>query len=434
MSYDVIIAGAGPSGLTAAMTAAREGLSVLLVETKEHITRQTRPCCSMWLLEPGFHDEGWTFKDSTICFHRNDFSVPYTGGIVDLYRSVRLSAGGHALVMGKKLTPIGKVINKHQLLEDLIENVEKGRVTIRSRTTCLGVDESPTGVRVLLRHQGHEEWVKGNYLLAADGVDSRIVESMGLNKKRKVIIRTPIMHYYFADVHIPYEDAWVQLTGDGFNGVSGTMLHKPDSNGDRDVYEIGAVPPAKSGMGVKEALERLISHPMVKEWLHGARLIKKTGCRWTLWTPIAEPARGRVIIVGDAASFQEVENQGAIMCGFQAARAVAAAAKGEEGFNRYNTFWQKSFEFNDPAILKTTWKTFIFGQLGNDNLDYLYSLSEGKMLEGYVNHFTCGSVIFDFVTSQLPRIERERPALAEKIKQFEHFSIDKNIIGEVTNA
>ena len=37
MSYDVIIAGAGPSGLTAAMTAAREGLSVLLVETKEHI-------------------------------------------------------------------------------------------------------------------------------------------------------------------------------------------------------------------------------------------------------------------------------------------------------------------------------------------------------------------------------------------------------------
>ena len=77
MSYDVIIAGAGPSGLTAAMTAAREGLSVLLVETKEHITRQTRPCCSMWLLEPGFHDEGWTFKGSSTCFHRNDFSVPY---------------------------------------------------------------------------------------------------------------------------------------------------------------------------------------------------------------------------------------------------------------------------------------------------------------------------------------------------------------------
>ena len=56
------------------------------------------------------------------------------------------------------------------------------------------------------------------------------------------------------------------------------------------------------------------------------------------------------------------------------------------------------------------------------------------MLDGYVNHFTCGDVIFNFVTSQLPRIERERPELAEKIKQFEHFSIDKNIIGEVKSA
>ena len=93
MTYDVIVAGAGPSGLTAAMTATREGLSVLLVETKEHITRKTRPCCSMWLLEPGFHDEGWTFKDNTIYFHRNDFAIPYGGGIVDLYRSIVIDGG-----------------------------------------------------------------------------------------------------------------------------------------------------------------------------------------------------------------------------------------------------------------------------------------------------------------------------------------------------
>lgn len=434
MSYDVIIAGAGPSGLTAAMAAAGEGLSVLLVETKEHITRQTRPCCSMWLLEPGFHDEGWTFKDTAIYFHRNDFSIPYTGTVVNLFRSIRMSAGGHSLVMGKKLTPIGKVIDKERLLKDLLDSVEKAGVTIRTRTTCLGIEEGPAGVKVLLRHQGHEEWVRGNYLLAADGVDSRIVNSMGLNRDRKVIIRTPIMHYYFAGVHIPYEDAWVQLTGNGFNGVSGTVLRKPDGDGESNVYEIGAVPPAGSGMGVKEALERLISHPLVKGWLSGARLIKKMGCRWTLWTPLPHPARGRVIIVGDAASFQEVENQGAIMCGFQAARAVVAATQGKDGFNRYNAFWQRAFEFNNPEILKTTWKTFIFSSLGGDHLDYLYSLSGGAMLDGYVNHFTCGDVIFNFIASQMPRIERERPALAEKIKQFEDFSVDSNIIGEVKTA
>ena len=105
-------------------------------------------------------------------------------------------------------------------------------------------------------------------------------------------------------------------------------------------------------MGVKEAITRLTSHPVVKELLSGSRLIKRMGCRWTLWDPIPEPAQGRVIIIGDAASFQEVENQGAIMCGFQAAQAVVESEKGENGFGRYNSFWQKSFEFNNPEILK----------------------------------------------------------------------------------
>ena len=431
MSYDVIIAGAGPAGLAAAMTATREGLSVLLVETKENITRKTRPCCSMWLLEPGFHDEGWTFKDDSITFHRNDFSIPYTGGVVDLYRSIRMSAQGNTLLMGKHLSPIGKVIDKEKLLEGLLGKIEKSRAEIRTRTTCLDVEEQQNGVKVLLRHLGKEEWVSGQYLLAADGVDSRIVHSMGLNAKRKIIIRTPILHYYYADVKIPYEDAWVQLIGDGFNGVSGTLLHKPDTEGCSNVYEIGAVPPPKSGMGVKEAITRLLSHTIVKEWLSGARLIRKMGCRWTLWDPIPHPARGRIIIVGDAASFQEVENQGAIMCGFRAVKAVLEAEKGEDGFGKYNRFWQKSFEFNNPEILKNTWKAFIFGYLGNENLDYILSLTEGKMLDGYVNHFTCADVIFGFIKSQLPRIERDRPDLAQKIKRFEHFSIEKNIVGDV---
>ncbi|MDX1777866.1 MAG: NAD(P)/FAD-dependent oxidoreductase [Thermodesulfobacteriota bacterium] len=434
MSYDVIIAGAGPAGLTAAMTAVSEGLSVLLVETKENITRKTRPCCSMWLLEPGFHDEGWTFEDASITFHRNDFSIPYTGGIVDLYRSIRMSAQGNTLLMGKKLSPIGKVIDKEKLLEGLLEKIEKSRAEIRTRTTCLGVEEQKDGVRVLLRHLGKEEWVTGKYLLAADGVDSKVVQALGLNEKRKIIIRTPILHYYYADVQIPYGDAWVQFIGDGFNGVSGTLLHKPDTNGYSNVYEVGAVPPPKSGMGVKEAITRLLSHSIVKELLSGARLIKKMGCRWTLWDPILEPARSRVIIVGDAASFQEVENQGAIMCGYRAVKAVKGAEKGEDGFGQYNNFWQKSFEFNNPEILKNTWKAFIFGYLGNENLDYILSLTEGKMLDGYVNHFTCADVIFGFIKSQLPRIERERPDLAEKIKQFEHFSIEQNIVGEVKGS
>ena len=267
MAYDVIIAGAGPAGLTAALTAASDGLSVLVVETKEHITRQTRPCCSMWLNEPGFHDETCLFKDNKIFFHRNDFSIPYSGEIIDLNRSMRISAGGHCMAMGKKLQPIGWEIDKSNLLEGLLTHAEKSGVEVRPRTSCLGLEENEKGIKARLRHKDSEEWVEAKYLLAADGVNSRIVESMGLNKSRKIIISSPILHYYFADVQTPYKNCWVQFLGDGFNGVSGSMLHKPDSDGNKDIFEIGAIPPLKSGMGVKEAMERLISHPILKEWL-----------------------------------------------------------------------------------------------------------------------------------------------------------------------
>ncbi|MDP6180691.1 MAG: NAD(P)/FAD-dependent oxidoreductase, partial [Desulfatiglandales bacterium] len=345
MTYDVIVVGAGPAGLSAALFAAKEGQSVLLIETKENITRYTRPCCSMWILEPGFHNEAWTFQDQKIFFHRNDFSIPYTGGTVDLHRSVRISPSGATMVMGKKLMPIGKVIDKECLLENLFNAIEKEKVEIRPRTTCIGIEETNDGVRAHVRHGDSTEWVSGRYLLAADGVDSKVVESMGLNAARKQLIRTQVLYYYFADVKTPYTDSWTQFIGDGFNGVSGSMLHKPDRDGNTDIYEIGAHPPLGSGIGHKESLDRLLSHPILKEWLADARVIKKMGCKWTCWTPIAEPASGRVIILSDAASFQEVENQGAVMCGFRAVKAIIAQENGENGFKDYNRFWQKSFEF-----------------------------------------------------------------------------------------
>lgn len=419
MDYDVIVVGASPSGLTSAMTAAKDGFSVLLVETKATIARQTRPCCSMWLLEPGFHNETWTFQHDRICFHRGDFSIPYTGNVVDLYRSVRIAANGNALVMGKKMMPVGKVIDKSKLLEGLLESALHAGVTVRTKTTCVGVEETIDGVRVQLRHDGEDAWVQGKYLLACDGIDSRIVRFLGLNAGRKKILQTQILHYYFAGVQCPYPDAWVQFMGNGFNGVSGSMLHKPDSEGCTDIYEFGVIPPENKDLGVSETMKLLTSHPMMKEWLANATLIKKMGCKWTLWTPIAEPARHRICIVGDAASFQEVENQGAVMCGYKAAKAVALTEQGGDGSALYNTFWKRSFEFNDPDMLKTTWKGFLFRYLGKENIDYLISLANGKMLDGYVNHFTCTDVIWDFYKTQMGRIEQERPELAEKIREFE---------------
>jgi flavin-dependent dehydrogenase len=414
-NVDVIVVGAGPAGLMAAKTAAEEGLKVALLDTKEHISRYTRPCCSMWILEPGFHHEGWSFAGDRIYFLRNDFSITYQGTFTDLYRSVRISPAGHTLIMGKRNQPIAKVIDKQKLLEGLLHEVDQLGVDIRPRTTALEAREEGDQVQVKIRHHHSQEWLSGTWLLAADGVNSRITESLGFNKNRKVLIRTQVIHYVYANVKSPYPDAWIQCMGYGFNGVCGAMIRKPDYDDFTQIYEVFARPPMETTMPLGESIRRLISAPQVKDWFKDAKLIRTMGCLWTCWEPIKEPARGRTILVGDAPSFQEAEIQGALMCGFRAGKAIKMEAQDEPGIEHYNRFWQDHFEFNDDHIFAECCRTFGLGSLKNDQLDYLYTLAQGKLLDGYINHFTCGKVMLDFFSSHRERIKRERPDILETL-------------------
>ena len=421
-TFDVIVAGAGPAGLMAAKTAAEEGLKVVLLETKEHISRYTRPCCSMWLLEPGFHNEGWSFEKDKIFFHRNDFVLNYKGGLVNLYRSVRISPGGNTLIMGKRNRPIAMVIDKQALCKGLLNEVDQLGVDIRPRTTALEAREERDSVQVKVRHYDKHEWLSGKWLIAADGVNSRITESMGLNQNRKVLIRTQVIHHMYANVNSPYDDAWTQFVGYGFNGVCGTMIRKPDQDGSTQIYEVSARPPAGEKISFGESIKRLVTSAQLKDWFKDAELIRKMGCLWTCWEPIKAPARGRIILTGDAPSFQEAEIQGALMCGFRAAKAVKMEINGEPGIKNYNRFWQDHFEFNDNQVLQECCRGFGIRNLKNDQVDYLFKLAEGKLLDGYINHFTCSNTLINFFYSQQERINKERPDIMETLKLINRLS------------
>lgn len=421
-TFDVIIVGGGPAGLMAAKTAAEEGFKVVLLETKEHISRYTRPCCCMWLLEPGFHNEGWSFKGDKILFHRNDFTVSYKGNWVDLYRSVRLSPGGHTLIMGKRNYPIARVIDKQTLCEGLLSEVDRLGVDIRPQTTALEASEESGKVRVKIRHHDKHEYLSGKWLLAADGVNSRITDSLGFNQNRKILIRTQVVHYVYANVNSAYTDAWTRFIGYGFNGVSGTMIRKPDQNGSTQIYEVSARPPAGKKISFGESIKKLVTCSLLRDWFKEAKLIRKMGCLWTCWEPIKEPARGRIILAGDAPSFQEAEIQGALMCGFRAVKAIKMEMNGEHGIENYNRFWQESFEFNNDQILKECCQGFGMGNLKNDQFDYLFKLAEGKLLDGYINHFTCGKTMLNFFYSQQERIKKERPDIMETLEVINRLS------------
>ena len=143
---------------------------------------------------------------------------------------------------------------------------------------------------------------------------------------------------------------------------------------------------------------------------------------------IPEPFTGNILIIGDAAAFIEVENQGALMCGFQGGNAVYAELGGADGFRRYGRWWRDSFEFNHPELLKTLAVTpaLKIGRYSDEEIDYLFSLIDGEELEGTCSQYRSGIAIWKAILRHSETLREERPELYAKMER----EMNRNV-GEV---
>lgn len=423
--YDIAVIGAGPAGMMAAKTAAQEGLNVLLVDAKEDLTKVRRSCCANLINEPNTHGEFITIEGDQIRFHINDFSVRYTGGWIMLDKNIRISPGGRCLTLSRVIDPIAVSFNKEILLQDLIEDTRKSGVEVKNNTLGINIENIPEGVKVYLRSESKNFEITARYAVAADGVNSRMVEALGLNKERKLFGGFAVVSYLMEEVECPYPKSWLTFVGRGHvKGGMGQLYMdpKPPRNPeDPPQFELTCGCPIDTSP--KETIDWFIQEGRFSPWFKKARIIETRTAVLYFRTPIPDPVKGKVVIVGDAPAFIEVYVQGALIYGYQGARAIIREMKGEEGLNEYIRSWKKTFEYNFPGEIEKATQTFGLHILEDDELDYLFGLTENDTISGYLNEFTDPDRVMGGILRHNERIRREKPALAEKIEALSRVSV-----------
>ena len=423
--FDVTIIGAGPAGLSAAITAARGGLRLALIEQKTSISHVGRSCCSSLITEPDTHGEQVTLIDGNICFKTVDFSVPYNGHSVPLVQAIRFSPGGNKLVFTQGGAPLAVSINKECLLKGLLQEAQQLGVTILENTLAEKAANTGDMVTITVRQHNRSFEIHSRTAIAADGVNSRIVDQLGLNKDRKFFAQFHVVTYYMENVSCPYPPAWMVFVGRGHtpSGMGQLyMLPKPQENG-CTVYEVTYGCPITDRSAIKNDLDWFVSQGRFSRWFKNARCIKTLSAVLRFHTPVTEPVAGRILIAGDAASFIEVYMQGAMMYGYKAAQSIINFLQHGTGFNDYTSFWKKTYGYNQPGSIEDATQAFGLHVLEDAEVDYLFSLTDREEHPGYVNEFSDRENIMKALLSHSDEIKRDRPALAAKLDNFDKRSV-----------
>jgi len=432
-TFDVIIAGAGPAGLMAAQVLGEKGARVLLVDLKKDIARVYRACCANLIIEPGTHGEWVTCKDGAFHFAENKFSLPYSGPIIPLKKSIKIAPGGTALAVSGKSAEgyVALSFEKEALLQGMLERAAANKnIEIMTETQALAAENNAGGVAVKLRARGAECTAQGRYAIAADGVNSRIVASLGLNEmQRKFFARFMVMACHIENVDCPYPEAWLTFVGKGQTKAGRGQIYlcpKPH-NGKTDpaVYELTVGVPAlgSKGPSAREELEHFMTRGRFASWFRHARIVDTRAATLNFYTPLANPVEGKVVVAGDAAAFIETYVQGAIMYGYRAAQAIAGQLDAGSGLDDYAAYWEKTFEYNDPREIMLATQGFGLHVMDDGDLDYLFGLTAGDAIQGFVNEFSDAVTVRTALFRHMQQIERERPQLAETLQRFGDVSV-----------
>jgi flavin-dependent dehydrogenase len=424
VKYDLIVVGGGPGGLMATKTAAEDGLKVLLIERKKNIAEIHRTCAQVFYIrklsssKAGLHGDGYIepvsleVNDKTYKLHFPGprFSLDYSGPLKAYFNWIEISPSRY-MIYRRKDTLYGFFLDKEALLAGLLDSAQKAGAEIWPQTIGVGAENTPDGIKMRVQGKSGEQILDARSAIAADGISSNIVESLGLNKKRHVISQRGVglVGYIMEGVETDLPPStWVDFTIPSINRFMTIMMGQ--WAGDKTLLV----------SATEEIAQKLMNLPNFAPWFRHARVVRKTAHNsggHGILTPIGEPVEGNVVIVGDAGAVTESWMQGAVASAYMAVKAIEKELVGQKGYPEYIDWWQNAFYFNKPDYFRMMLGVFAIANAWScdEDVDYIYELFQDEL-----------GTPQTIVRNNLELIKKGRPALYDRI--IKSFNEAENIL------
>ena len=369
-SYDVVIVGAGPAGSAAAMTAAKAGLKVLMVEKRAEIGCPKR--CGEGLSIHGLERMGIEKNDKWINRHITGTTVYAPNG-----KSVKVpfEAGEYE----------GWIIERKIFDKMLADMAAKSGAKILTKTEAVSLlkDDNSKANGVRLDFNGEQWDVKTKIIIAADGVESRIAREAGLDTKSKLVDFASAVQFEMSNIDIN-PDA-IELFFGTEIAPGGYLWIFP-----KDEHR------ANVGVGVRKPWAKKRAIEYLKDFINSMPGLKKGSILEVNagGVPVGglldDMVEDNFMVIGDAAHHVNAIHGGGIaeafvggkIAGEVASEAIKTGDTSKKALSDYNKRWWDERGNKLKKIIKLR---EVVESLSDDDLNFLAEQLEGSDLVGFAS-------------------------------------------------
>ncbi len=269
MKYDVLIVGAGPAGLSAAISAAKRGKKVVVIDKKEEIgvPVQCAEGIGSYLLEYlpfKFPEEFIEVEIKGMYFWTEEKEVKRLGGIYE-----------------------GYTINREKFEKWLAKMAEKFGAKIILKNEFKGLEEGEEFIEAF----SERENFLADKLIAADGAESGVLKSLGLWKEECV---ARAVNYEMENVDLRFKDMeQIFITEYGYGFIFPISEKKANVG-------IGTL---DKNVDLEKNFEEFLEIPIVKKQVKNAEIVKDKSGTVTMDYHVNGFKIGEnILLVGDCAN------------------------------------------------------------------------------------------------------------------------------------